>query len=152
MSMYSALRPPASHAHQVGIGIGPMRIIVPGEATGNAYAVCLNSFQPGAGPSRHVHAREDEIFHILEGRLLVWCDGRTFEAGVGDTALLPRGVPHAFRVVSKRPARVLMTVVPGGFEHFFDAVAKLRLPDEEARLMSISHDYGIGYIGPPLED
>ena len=128
------------------------RILVSGKVTANAYAICLNSFRPGSGPARHVHAHEDEIFHVLQGRLRIWCDGRTFEAGGGDTAALPRGVPHAFRVISDQPARVLTTMIPGGFEGFFAAVAGLRLPDEEARLISISHQYGVEYVGPPLTD
>ena len=148
MSIPCGLVPPSFRHEAAATGAGAMRVIVPGEATGNAYAVCLGSFEPGSGPGRHVHAREDEILHVLEGRLLLWCDGRVFEAGSGDTAALPRGVPHSFRVISDRPARVLTTVIPGGLEHFLAAAAGLRSPDEQARLAGVGRDYGIEYVNP----
>jgi quercetin dioxygenase-like cupin family protein len=132
-------------------GCEKSRIVVPGEATRGAYAVWEHESHPGFGPPRHIHHREDEIFHVLEGRLLVWCDGRTYEAGPGDTAALPRGLPHAFKVISATPARMLMTVVPGGFEHFFAAVAGLRLPEEMTALIDVSHGYGLEYVGPALD-
>lgn len=141
--------PAESDLVTVGAG-GRMRVIVPGAATGNAYAVYLGSYEPGSGSLRQVHTREEKVFHVLDGRVLVWCDGRATEAGPGDTLALPRGLPHAFRVISDTPARMIMTVVPGGFETFFAAIAGLRLPDDQARLVTISERYGLEYVGPPL--
>lgn len=128
-----------------------MRVVVPSEATAGAYGVWLNRMEPGSGPPRHVHHREDEIFHVLEGKLLIWCDGDTYEALPGQIAALPRGIPHTFRVISDSPARMLTTVVPGGFERFFAAVAGLVVPRDMGELVRISDGYGVAYVGPPLE-
>ena len=128
------------------------RVVVPGEATGGAYAIWLHVAQPGFSPPRHVHRREDEIIHVLDGELLVWCDGTRFRAGPGNTATLPRRLPHSFRVTGERPARMLVTVVPGGFERFHAAVAALRLPNDIPDLLDISADFGIDYVGRPLSD
>lgn len=133
------------------IGDSEMRVVVPGEATGGAYAVWMNLSRPGASPPRHIHHREDEIFHVLEGRLAIWIDGEVFEAGPGDTASLPRGLAHTFRVISETPARMLMTVVPGGFERFFAAVSGLVVPRDMGEVIRISDGYGLEYVGPPLE-
>jgi mannose-6-phosphate isomerase-like protein (cupin superfamily) len=71
---------------------------------------------PGEGTPPHIHHREDELFHALEGRLRIWCGTETFEAGVGATAVLPRGIRHHFLNESDRDARVLVVCTPGGFE------------------------------------
>ncbi len=127
-----------------------MRILVSGDATGGAYAVGLRISQPGFTSPLHCHSREDEVFHILEGRLRIWCDGRDIDVGPGDTTALPRGLPHSFQVISATPARLLTTLVPGGLENFFAAVAELG-PEHQARLIAISRDYGIEYVGSPPE-
>lgn len=108
--------------------------------------------QPGFSPPRHIHQREDEIIHVLDGELRVWCDGTTFAVGHGDTATLPRGLPHSFRVIGPNPVRMMITVVPGGFERFYGAVASLRLPNDIPDLLDISEAFGIDYVGRPLLD
>ncbi len=115
-----------------------MRVVVPAEATAGAYAVWMNLSAPGDGPPRHIHHREDEIFHVLEGKLLVWIDGQVHEAVPGDAASLPRGIAHTFRVLGDTPVRMLMTVVPGGFERFFAAVSGLVVPRDIAQVARIS--------------
>ena len=64
----------------------------------------------------HKHDREDEFFHVLEGKLLLDFEQRTMELSPGQGVVVPRGVLHRTRA----PARtvVLMieaaTVVPTG--------------------------------------
>ncbi|MCW3477523.1 cupin domain-containing protein [Limobrevibacterium gyesilva] len=140
------------HGHTVtAFGCEQVRIVVPARSVGGAYGIWELTSQPGFSPPRHTHHREDEIFRVLEGKLLVWCNGQTYEAEAGATAVLPRGVPHSFRVLSPTPARMLMTVVPGGFETFFAAVSGLRLPGDETALIDISDSYGVEYVGGPLQ-
>ena len=128
------------------------RIVVPAEATCGAYAIWMHAAQPGFSPPRHIHRREDEIIHVLDGELRVWCDGTAFTVGCGDTVTLPRGLPHSFRVTSAGSVRMMITVVPGGFERFYTAVARLRLPNDIPELLDISEAFGIDYVGRPLLD
>jgi hypothetical protein len=65
---------------------------------------------------------------------------------------LPRGLPHSFRVTSPKAVRMMITVVPGGFERFYTAVARLRLPNDIPELLDISEAFGIDYVGRPLLD
>ena len=64
----------------------------------------------------HKHDLEDEMFFVLEGRLLLDLEGRTVELGPRQGLTVPRGVVHRTRA----PARtvVLMfeaaTVTPTG--------------------------------------
>src|SRR5438552_6625706 len=55
----------------------------------------------GEAAPLHIHRREDEIFHVLRGRLRFEVDGKGFVAGAGDMALAPKGVPHRFIVESE---------------------------------------------------
>ena len=128
------------------------RIIVPAEATHGAYAIWMHVSQPASGPPRHIHRNEDEIIHVLDGALRIWCDGTVFMIGRGDTVTLPRGLAHSFRVIGPDPACMMMTVVPGGFERFYAAVSQLRLPNDIADLLDISEAFGIDYVGRPLPE
>jgi len=67
----------------------------------------------------HVHAREDELFHILEGEHVFECGGDRFEVRPGDFLALPRHVPHAHRRVVPGVGRFLVMTCPGGLEGFF---------------------------------
>ena len=64
----------------------------------------------------HKHDREDEFFYVVEGRLLLDVEGRTFELAPRQGLLVPRGVVHRTR--AKERTVVLMieaaTVVPTG--------------------------------------
>jgi mannose-6-phosphate isomerase-like protein (cupin superfamily) len=133
-------------------GFEDTRIIVPGEATHGAYAIWMHVSQPGSSPPRHIHRNEDEIIHVLEGELRIWCDGTAFMIGRGDTVTLPRGLAHSFRVIGSNPAHMMMTVVPGGFERFYAAVSRLRLPNDIPDLLDISEVFGIAYVGRPLPE
>lgn len=67
-------------------------------------------------------------------------------------AILPRGLPHSFRVTGRDPARMMVTVMPCGFERFYAEIAALRLPNDIPDLIDISEAFGISYVGRPLRD
>ncbi len=64
----------------------------------------------------HKHDREDEYFHVLEGRLLMDLEGRpTVELSPGEGIVVPRGVVHRTRALERtvvlmvEPATVVAT-------------------------------------------
>lgn len=74
----------------------------------------VEHFMPhGESPPLHIHRNEDEVFHILEGEMLIHVDGTETVARAGETVLAPKGRPHSFRVVSPEGARCL-TITSGG--------------------------------------
>ena len=88
------------------------------ENSGGAMSIVDSTSQPNVGPPRHVHEAADEAFVVLSGEVEFWLDGETFRRGPGETAFIPRGVEHTFRVVSDTPSRHLVILTPGGFEGF----------------------------------
>jgi mannose-6-phosphate isomerase-like protein (cupin superfamily) len=64
----------------------------------------------------HVHHREDEIFHILDGVMRFRAGETETVARAGDTVVGPKGVPHTFRVESPQGAHCMVMVTRGDFE------------------------------------
>src|SRR5215216_6704064 len=67
----------------------------------------------------HVHAREDEVFFVLEGEHVYRVGDEEYTVGPGGLVFAPRGVPHAQRRVVPRTGRQLTMASPAGFEGFF---------------------------------
>jgi mannose-6-phosphate isomerase-like protein (cupin superfamily) len=111
-------------------------------------------------PPLHVHHDEDEVFHILEGRMRFVLGGRTIEAGAGETVLAPKGVPHTFRIISAEGARVMVITRGDGFENLVRGAGRWadepRLPNPETPtpevldwLSMVAAENGIAILGPP---
>ena len=106
----------------------------------------------GEGPPIHIHHDADEIIHVIDGRFELFLDGEMIPRRPGDTVLVPRGVPHSFRVTGSRPGRLLVMMTPGGFEGFFLEVAErdLRIPEHMEAIGETASRYGLEFTGPPL--
>jgi len=64
----------------------------------------------------HKHDREDELFFVLDGTLLLDLEGRTVELGPRQGMVVPRGVLHRTRAESRTVVLMIeaATVVPTG--------------------------------------
>ena len=101
--------------------------------------VCDYSAAPRfAGPPLHVHPGFDETYLVLEGRLEMVVGSKRSELTPGDVAYVSGSVPHTFGNPHDERARFLSICSPGGFEHFFRAVAT---GDQEA-IAAISERFG----------
>ena len=120
--------------------------------TGGAMSVVDSLSPAGSGPPRHVHEREDETFVVLTGQCEFWLDGRIFTKGAGETAFIPRGREHTFRVVGDQPSRHLLILTPGGFEGFFPEMAqgRFRIPEDMEQVGVLAAQHGLRFTGPPL--
>jgi len=126
--------------------------------TGGAVGVIEHLLPHGLATPLHLHAREHELFYVLEGQITVWTDGERNEATTGDVVWLPRGGAHAFRVDSER-ARVLGLSVPGGHEQFFrlagepagefDLAAVGTVPPDMDRMAAAAAAADVEILGPP---
>lgn len=102
---------------------------------------------PGMGIPPHIHTREEEVFHVLEGRLTFTTGDREVVAGPGTTVFGPRDVPHALRNDSDQPARVLLMVAPGRLKSMFAELDQLPPgPPDLARVTEIVGRYGISFV------
>ena len=67
-----------------------------------------------SGPVPHAHDAFDEAIYVLDGRLLVWGDGKPVEAEPGSMFSAPRGHRHGFSNSYNSPALVLGIWAPAG--------------------------------------
>jgi quercetin dioxygenase-like cupin family protein len=134
-----------------------MTIKARAEGTGGALGLFDGSFYRGFGPPLHFHTREDEAMYVLEGEIRFRQADSEFVAGPGTWVWGPRGVPHAFKVVTET-ARALVVVTPGGFERLFEEggvpVADSPTPpdsdyDPEAAI-ALAARFGFEVTGPQL--
>ena len=117
----------------------------------------------GDSPPLHVHLTEDEIFHVLEGRLRVRAGDTDVTVAAGETLLAPKGVPHTYRVESREGARWLVITRRGDFERFVHALSRPAerpelptpqgppTPEQADALAAAAGDHGIELVGPPLD-
>ena len=116
----------------------------------------------GDSPPLHLHRTEDEIFHVLEGELRFQAEGEEQRLGAGEIVLVPKGVPHTYRVESPQGARWLTTTARGDFERFVRSMSRVAeraelpepaghpTPEMEESLAAAARKYGIELVGPPL--
>ena len=76
-------------------------------APGMAGVVLEMTLPVGHSPALHIHETLDDTWYAIEGRMAARCGDEEFVVNAGDWVSLPRGVPHTFRVVGDRPARIL---------------------------------------------
>lgn len=111
--------------------------------------------QPGKGPPLHIHHRQTELFRFLEGEYELLVGGRRYVAAAGASAIVPPGVPHAFRNIGPTPARLLFILTPAlaGEAFFTDFAAAIAhgKPDPEV-LAELAQRHGTEIVGPPLGD
>lgn len=122
--------------------------------TGGALCVHDHRLPAGAATPLHVQA-DDEAFFVLEGAFEFVVGDQRAHAPVDAMAFAPRGVPHAFRVVSPEGGRILIMGAPAGHEQFFieagdpvDSPAPLDL-ERMARAAALT---GVELLGPPPFD
>jgi quercetin dioxygenase-like cupin family protein len=130
------------------------RTILTTEASGGAMSIVDSEGPAGSGPPRHIHDREDEVFVILTGRVEFWLEGERFTRGPGETAFVPRGKEHTFRVIGPGTSRHLVILTPGGFEGFFAdmAAGQFRIPEDMPQILQSAESHALRFTGPPLTD
>jgi quercetin dioxygenase-like cupin family protein len=130
---------------------------------GDGISVIESLARRGDSPPYHVHHTEDECFRLLEGELVLLIDGETRRVLPGETHLAPKGVPHTYRVMSKR-ARWLVVTTNGDFERFVREASRPAdrdelppasgppTPEQQTMLAEVAIRHGIELVGPPLEE
>ena len=146
--------PVTSHAESIGTldVLGTVtRILLDGKQTHGALGLVEIIAPAGAALPAHVHSREDETFHVLEGELELWCGGHTTILRKGDSFFAPRGTPHSPKVSGDAPARMLVAITPAGFERAFRDIDELAsrgaaTPDTVQSLLR--EQYGCEFLPP----
>lgn len=95
-----------------------MTFLATGEETQGKFALIEAVAKRGNVPPPHIHHREDEIFYVLEGEIVVSVGDRTIKGISGTMIFLPRDVRHSFTIESEQ-LRMLILVTPAGLEGWF---------------------------------
>jgi quercetin dioxygenase-like cupin family protein len=144
--------------HSVWYNGSLMTFLATREDTQGQFALIEAVARRGNVPPPHIHHREDEIFYVLEGEIVVSVGDRTLKGTAGTTFFLPRDVPHSFTIESEQ-SRMLILLTPPGLEGWFKEFSvpapAMTLPpaDEpaygevEAMLQAASR-YGIEFVLP----
>jgi mannose-6-phosphate isomerase-like protein (cupin superfamily) len=123
-----SLHPVTSHSESVAtldvMGF-VSRVLLDGKQTHGAFSLAEVILSPEEAIGPHVHRREEETFHVLEGELEVTCGSHTTSLRAGDTFFAPRGLPHSARAIGESAVRLLVIITPAGFERFFRDVDEL---------------------------
>jgi mannose-6-phosphate isomerase-like protein (cupin superfamily) len=132
---------------------GPMVIKARSETTDGSLAFLENLVPPLEGPPLHSHAREDEMWYVLEGHFRFKADGQLLDGPAGSFVFVPRGVAHCFQNIGAVEAKILMMFTPAGMERFFERRAELpNGPVDVTDYRSIAHASWMELLGPPLAE
>jgi quercetin dioxygenase-like cupin family protein len=125
------------------------------EDTGGAFFLFEDDLSQGKTTPLHRHPEADETVYVLEGEILVNVDGKESRVGAGGMTFTPKGVPHAFVVVSDG-ARVLTLQTPGIGQAFYRGASEPATDDTSEtvdipRLQASAQQNprGIEILGPP---
>ena len=105
---------------------------------------------PQSGPPLHIHYSEDEIIYVLEGECEIECEGQSYKVLNGATAAFPKNSRHTFSNMGTIPCKVLVTIIPGGVERFFEEVSRLptNQPPDIEQIKAIANKYNAEILTP----
>ncbi|MBN9546199.1 MAG: cupin domain-containing protein [Alphaproteobacteria bacterium] len=139
------------------------RVVIhrPSASSADGLSVAEHWIPFGDSPPLHVHHREDEIFHVLEGVVRFCVADQEIVIRAGQSALAPKGAPHTFRVESESGARVLVMAPGNDFEGLVrdvsvpaghDGLPPPFAPTPAAirALAEACERHGITILGPPM--
>ena len=125
------------------------------EDTDGAFFLFEDLLSNGKTTPLHLHPEADETVYVLEGEIVVNIDGTESRVGAGGITFTPKGVPHAFIVVSEK-ARLLSMQTPGIGQAFYRGASEPARSDQSdqvdiARIQASAHQNprGIQLLGPP---
>ena len=123
MTARAAIRMPGE-GDEVTLGGGPMTFLLTGEDTRQTCIFCC-TLRPGSSTGLHVHRVHEETLYVLEGECEWQVGSQIVRAKPGTFVFIPPNVAHNVANMTDKPARVLLTVSPPGFEHYFEERGKL---------------------------
>ncbi|CAF3065106.1 unnamed protein product [Rotaria sp. Silwood2] len=123
-----------------------------GTQTGGRVMIMEGQILIGEGPPIHIHTREDESFHVLEGELEFQVGETIIKAKAGQWIYAPIGIKHTFRNVNSTNARLEFVFTPAGIENYFEEVSQVFInkPANWSEIANqVAKKYGIQMLGVP---
>lgn len=111
------------------VALGPNRVkfLLSAEQTDGKFSLTEFTAAPPPAPSApvHIHHDADETLYILEGEFRFLFDGQTRPAPAGSYIFIPKGTRHGVENIGTTPGRMLVILMPPGFEQFWRERAEL---------------------------
>jgi quercetin dioxygenase-like cupin family protein len=123
----------------------PVEILTDSKVTKGKSTTITQISPPGGGPPPHSHSNEDETFVVLEGEFDFLVNGEWRKLMPGDTVHALRGSVHTFRNAGATNGKILIFVVPGGFETYLEEISPLSIPEDMEQILAVSERYGISF-------
>lgn len=138
------------------IGGSVHHITLDAAATDGRLSAIRSTMRNGTASPVHVHEHEDETVFLLSGTGVFWAGDKRWELRSGDTAFLPRGLPHTYLFTSET-AELLTVCNPAGMEELFRAAGwdlARPQPEDWAVDLKVLAEAGAAagqtVLGPPL--
>ena len=136
-----------------------MTFLAKASETDGRFALMEYYTKPGNEPPPHIHAREHEMYFVLEGSMRFYCDHKTMDIQPGDVVFLPQGKAHAFNCLSSQVRTLIFVAASGvdsvGLDSYFltmgEATTNMEFPkhavtyveDTPERAIQACNDNGI---------
>ncbi|GGK16930.1 cupin [Streptomyces camponoticapitis] len=132
---------------------GTLAMLLDGRATNGQLMVGRFDVGRGEAPPYHKHLNEDEVFLLIKGTALVWCDDQEYELAEGGVVFLPKKIPHGYRITSQK-ADLLVINTPAGIEGMFRETGRDKSTPRPPGFRvtpnpEIADKYGNVVMGPP---
>jgi len=128
--------------------IGDMQTVkLTGKDTNGQFTLIEEENVPGTMIPPHVHSNEDEVFKVVEGEMELTVGDTTTILRAGDLALGPRGIPHSWKIIGDKNAKVILSAFPAGIELMFEELGQLPPgPPDFPMVEAICGRYGIEFL------
>ena len=126
------------------------------EEAGDAFFLFEDTMVKDKTTPLHVHPEAHEMTYVVEGEIEIQADGNRSRVRSGGMSFVPKGIAHAFIVVSNE-ARLVTIQSPGGVgQAFYRGASEPTVDDQSdsvdlARLQAsaAANPRGITILGPP---
>jgi quercetin dioxygenase-like cupin family protein len=126
------------------------------EDTGGAFFLFEDTMVKDKTTPLHLHPEAHEVTYVIDGEIEVEADGNRSRVRSGGMSFVPKGVAHAFIVVSAE-ARLITIQSPGAAGQAFYRGASQPAVDDAVDVVDIArlqasaaeHPRGITLLGPP---
>ena len=136
------VRPNEGDSFQVLAVANSQRIIkVRGSQTDGRLMIMEGEILVGEGPPIHIHHREDEYFHVLQGEIEFEVGDKKILGTAGTWVFAPRYIKHRYRNVNSTGARLQFVFQPAGIEHYYEEVSQVivaQAPDWQTQAAAIA--------------
>lgn len=137
--------------HRVQVLGDQVTIKLPSAQSPFGQAIVSVEVPPGSGTPCVTHAREEEVYYLLEGQLFMHTPTEKHTLQPGDMVHLPPLTPHGYRNPGDTPARFLAWTIGGPMDRFFEAMAQRvhQLPQDMAAMRETLAEFGVEPVGAP---